>query len=95
MDGTNETRYVKCADEGDNGEVEEVGYSRTMHGEPVGTKTKQEIIDDLKTGKRYEVAVRKTDEWHTEKIHVHDDDWLRVDDKEKEEDNLDKIPECG
>ena len=94
MDSTNDTRYVKCADWSDD-EVESVGYSHKMHGEPVGEKTKQELIDDLRTGKMYEVAVRKTDEWHTDRIHVHDDGWLRVDDEEKTEDELGGIPECG
>ena len=93
MKGTDDTKYVKCADE-DDGEVEAVGYSHKLHGEPVGEKTKREVIDDLRKGKEYEVAVRKTDEWHTESIHVYDDDWLRIDDEEKPEDYLGKIPEC-
>lgn len=93
MEATNDIKYVKCADK-DDGEVESVGYSHKMHGEPVGKKSKKELIDDLRTGEEYQVAVRKTDEWHTENIHVHDGDWLRIDDEEKEEDNLGKIPEC-
>mgnify|MGYP000185014139 FL=1 len=94
MDASNDTKYIKCADK-DDGEVEVVGYSHKLHGDPVGKKQKQEVIDDLRTGEDYEVAVRKTDEWHTERIHVHDDDWLRIDDEGKEEDHLGKIPECS
>ena len=94
MEASNDTKYVKCADENYDGEITSVGYSHKLHGEPVGTKSKKELIDDLRTGEEYEVAVRKTDEWHTEKIHIHDDKWLRIDDKETSEDNLGKIPEC-
>jgi len=93
MDASNDIKYVKCADK-DGGEVKSVGYSHKMHGEPVGKKPKKEVIDDLRTGDEYEVAVRKTDEWHTERIHVHDGDWLRIDGEEKPEDNLGEIPKC-
>jgi hypothetical protein len=94
MDASNDTKYVKCADRED-GEVETVGYSHKVHGDPVGKKPKQEVIDDLRTGEEYEVAVRRTDEWHTERIHVRDGDWLRIDDEGKAEDHLGKIPECS
>ena len=94
MDATDDTKYVKCADEED-GEITSVGYSHKIHGDPVGTKSKRELIDDLRRGDTYEVALRKTDEWHTETIHIHDDRWLRLDDEEMEEDDLGELPECG
>lgn len=95
MDGTEETRYIKCADTKHDGEVRSVEYSIKIHGEPVGEKTKKELIDDLRRGEEYEVAIREGEQWHTEKIHIHDDRWLRTDDEEKAEDDLGKIPECS
>ncbi len=95
MDGTNDTKYVKCADENYDGEITSVGYSNKVHGEPVGEKSKKEVIDDLRTGEEYEVAVREGNQWNTQQIHVYDGKWLRIDDEEKEEDDLGKVPECG
>ncbi len=89
-----ETRYVKCANYDHEGNVESVGYANEMHEEPVGTKSKQEVIDDIRRGVSYEIAVRETQEWRTEEIHVYDGDWIRVDADEEPEDELDKIPEC-
>lgn len=93
MDGTDDTKYVKCADR-EGSEITSVGYSHKIHGDPVGTKTKKELIDDLRTGEEYEVAIREGEKWHTESIHIHDDRWLRTDGEEKAEDDLGKIPEC-
>ena len=95
MEATNDTKYVKCADENYDGEITSVGYSHKVHGEPVGTKSKKELIDDLRTGEQYEVAIREGEKWRTERIRIHEDKWLRLDDEETPEDDLDKIPECS
>jgi len=95
MEATNDTKYVKCADENYDGEITSVGYSNKVHGEPVGEKSKKEVIDDLRMGEEYEVAVREGNQWNTERIRVHNDRWLRIDDDGNAEDNLGKIPECS
>jgi len=74
-----ENRYVKCAEYDFEGNVESVGYANEMHGEPVGKKSKEEVIDDIRRGVSYETAVRETQEWRTEEIHVYDGDWIRTD----------------
>lgn len=89
-----ETRYIKCAEYDFDGNVESVGYANEMHEEPVGTKGKQEVIDDIRRGADYEIAVRETQEWRTEEVHVYEDDWIRTDTKEQPEDELGKLPEC-
>ena len=66
MEATNDTKYVKCADENYDGEITSVGYSHKVHGEPVGTKSKKELIDDLRTGEQYEVAIREGEKWRTD-----------------------------
>jgi len=89
-----DTRYIRCVERGDDGDIESVGYSTTMHGEVVGKKTKQEVVDDILRGDDYETAVRKTEEWRTEEVHVQDGDRLRVD-GDGSGDDLGGLPDCS
>ncbi len=88
------TRYIKCSTFDNSGDVKSVEYSNSISGETVGTKTKQDVIDDIMRGKEYETAVRKTDERRTEEVRVHDGEWLRTDDEKKSEDDLGDVPDC-
>lgn len=74
--------------------MKSVEYSNSIPGETVGTKTKQDVIEDIMRGEEYETAVRKTQEWRTEEVRVHDGEWLRVDGEEEPEDDLGDVPDC-